>query len=801
VGGFLHDLRLGVRSLLATRWTTAAAVFILALGTGVNTSVLAVAYGILLRPLPYAEPSRVVVVSLKSSDGVEFGMPLTDFEDWRARLRTVQYLAAYSAGEFTVRGLGEPRVVRTALVKGDFFKVLGVAPANGQMPPGDQDGWVVVTQRKAKELAGDRKPVGAAVTVGRGSYAVVAVMPDSFAFPAEEIAAWMPASSRTTIGFGDRADARSFRLIARLSPGVSVEQAQEDATRVLREIRPLNTADPNARKYAARANVTPIEELVTGPVRPVLTVLMAAAILVLLVACGNVASLFVGRAAARTHDLAVRLALGASRWQLVRAVLAESLIVACAASTAGVWIGFALVRVFTTVAAGVFPRLNAVAIDLPVLAASALVAFVITLLCGAAPALNAARSSFAPAFRATAATRSGPARRLRAALVVGQIALSIVLLTGAGLIIRTVSRLLEQAGGFQAKNAVAARLVMTDTTTFAATARLPFVTRLVERARTLPGVQAAGIGSALPPRMAPLQMSVRLIMNGQDRSQALTLASVTPGYLEALGAQLLRGRMFQEADVTGEPTALLSESAARHLKTREDPLGRPLLFALPAFVPGRPRKPKVIGIVGDIKYTGLDSERAGTVYVLWPDLPAGLGHLVVRANGAPAALAADLRRIVREADPSIPVPDVRMLEDEVLNSIADRRLRIVPALSFAILALGVALTGLSAAMTRAIAERRRELAIRGALGASPSRTVRMVLGEGTIVTVAGVALGLAAAAGVGRALARLLYGVSPYDLLTFTAVGALSAACALGICYLAARRALRVDLLELLRSE
>ncbi|MGE5358026.1 MAG: ADOP family duplicated permease [Bacteroidales bacterium] len=799
--GFLHDLKIGVRALLATRWTTLAAVLILALGTGVNTSVLAVAYGILLRPLPYADPSRVVVISLKGSDGTDWGMPLTDFDDWRSRLRTVRYLAAYSNGEFTVRGLGEPRVARTALVKGEFFKVMGVAPLRGQAPPGDRDGWLVVSERKARELAGDRNPLGAGVTVGQGSYVVAAVMPDSFAFPSEDIGAWMPPSSRTSIGFGDRPDARSFRLIARLGPGVTIEQAKEDASRVLREIRPLSAADPNARKYAARANVTSIDEIVTGPVTPVLTVLLAAALLVLLVACGNVASLFVGRAAGRAHDLAVRLALGASRWRLVRAVLAESLVVAVAASTAGVWIGYALVRVFTSVAAGVFPRLNAVAIDLPVLAASALVAFVITLLCGAAPALNAARTSFAPAFRATAATRSRPVRRLRAALVIGQIALSIVLLAGAGLIVRTVSRLLDQAGGFQPKNVVALRLVMSDTTTFTATSRVPFVKQFAERAKALPGVQAAGIGSALPPRVAPLQIGIRLVMNGQDRFQVLTLASVTPGYLEALGARLVRGRLFNEADTTGEAAALLSESAARHLKTREDPIGRPLLFPLPMAAAGRTRKPKVVGIVGDIKYTGLDSPNAGTVYVLWPDLPAGLGHLVVRGSGSPAALTADLRRIVREADPSMPVPDVRLLQDEVTNSIADRRVRVVPALSFAVLALGVALTGLSAAMTRAIAERRRELAIRGALGASPSRTVRMVVGEGAIVTTAGVVLGLGAAAGVGRTLARLLYGVSPYDPLTFAVVGTLVGVCALGISYLAARRALRVDLLELLRSE
>lgn len=802
--GFLHDLKVAFRSLIAARWTSGAAILILALGTGVNTSVVAVAYGILLRPLPYPDASRIVVMGVQAPDGRELGMPIGEFDEWRQRLRTVEHLAAYSGGEFTVRGVGEPRVVRAAIVKGEFFEMLGVPAVRGQTTSGNEDGWLAVTARLATQLTGGDGPVGRAVTVGQGSYVISAVMPDAFAFPSDDVAAWLPTSSRTAIGFADRPDARSFRLVARLKPGVTLVQAREDALRVIHEIRPVKTAsdDRGAKKLEPRTIVTPLDEVLTGRVRPVLGVLVAAAILVLLVACGNVASLLVGRAVTRSHDLAVRLALGASRWQLVRGVLAESFVVAVAASAAGVWIGFVLVRLFVGVATGVFPRLNAVAVDLPVLAASAVVAFAITLLCGAAPALNAARGDFAPAFRATAATRSRPVRRLRSALVVAQIALSIVLLAGAGLVTRTVTRLLDQATGIQPNNVISLRLVMSDTTTFTATGRVPFVKQVVERVRVLPGVQHAGIGSALPPRVAPLQLGVRVVSNGRDEFQSLTLASVTPGYLAALGARLVRGRVFRDADMDGaEPVAVLSESAARHLAPMRDPIGRPLVFPLPAAVAGRSRRPQVVGIVGDIKYSGLDSASSGTVYVLWPDLPAGVGYLVVRAAQDPAALAPALRRAVREIDPTLPVPDVRSLEDEILNSIADRRLRLIPAISFAVLALTVALVGLSAAMTRAVAERRRELAIRGALGASPGRTLRMILGEGTVVTAAGVIAGLGVAAAVGRTLARLLYGVSPYDPLTFGAVALLVGGAGVGICYLAARRALRVDLLELLRAE
>jgi putative ABC transport system permease protein len=795
------DLRIAIRSLSASRMTTIAAVVVLALGTGINTAVLAVAYGILLRPLPYPDSSRVVVIALRDPDGMEFGMPGTQFDEWQRRLRTVRHLGAFSVGEFTVRGLGEPRVVRAALLKGDFFGALGTPPASGRFSEPNAEGWVAISARLGRQLAGDRSPLGRALTVGQAGYVVSAVMPDAFGFPIEEVTAWLPSSTRTAIGVADRSDVRSFRLVARLGPGVSVEQATEDANRVLDEIQPVNPADRNAKRYRARAAVTPLDEALTGQVRPVLGALTGAALLVLLVACGNVASLFVSRAFGRSHDASVRLALGARPWDLVRGVLAESLVVAVAAAAIGGWIGYALVRVFVGVAAGVFPRLDAVSIDAPVLAASAVVALLVALVCGAAPALQAARSRFAPGLR-TAGSSSRPARRLRAVFAAGQIALSIVLLTGAGLVGRTVTRLLDQAGGINPANTVSLRLVMTDTTTFTATSRVQFVREVADRVRALPGVRAAGFGSGLPPRVAPLALSIRVVMDSRDSSQLITLMSVTPGYLPALGARLVRGRLFTEADMdASEPVALLSESAVRHLSPKQDALGRPLIFPLPAVAGGRGRRPQVVGVVGDVKYAGLDAKSAAAVYLLWPDLPSGVGYLVVRSERDAAGLANAVRRLVRDLDPSVPVPEVRTLDEEILASIADRRLRLVPATSFGVLALLVALVGLSASMTRAVAERRRELAIRGALGSSPARTLRAILIEGVIVTAAGVVGGLALAAAAARTLEKLLYGVSPLDPETFVAVGVLATVCALAVSYLAARRVLRIDPIALLRAE
>lgn len=796
--GFIHDLKIGARSLFAARGTTAAAVLILALGTGVNTSVLAVAYGILLRPLPYRDSSRIVALWVEVG-GREFGAPLAEFDQWRERLRTIEHLAACSNGEFTLRGTGDARNVRAALVKGNFFELFGVPAIQGRAPSGARtDPWIVVSRRLAVLIAGNRdgNVIGRSVTVGQASYVIAAVMPDNFAFPADDTDVWLPASPVTAIPVpGERLDARTYRIAGRLAQGATLQQASDDAVRVLAEIRGTKAAPE------VHLTVMPIGEVLTGQVRPVLAVLLGAAVLVLLVACGNVASLLVGRALARTHDLAVRLALGASRWHLVRGVMAESLIVATLASALGIWIGLVLVRAFVRVATGVFPRLDAVAIDLPVLAATAATAFAIALVCGAAPALNVARRDFAPAFRGTSASASRSARRLRGTLVAGQIALSIVLLTGAALMMQTVTRLLQQAGGIESRQVVSARLVMTDTTTFAASERAPFVSQVLERVRAWPGVEAAGIGSTLPPRVSPVQLGIAVEYKGRRTFQALTLASVTPGYFAALGARVVRGRVFRDADAGAtQPVAVLSESAARHLFPQHDLVDRVLPFSLPR-IAGRARRPRIIGIVGDIRYAGLDSASAGTVYLLWTDLPAGTSYLVVRSARDPTALAPALRRVVRDTDPSMPVPDVRLLEDEILRSIADRRMRVLPSASFAVLALAVALVGLSAAVVRGVAERRRELAVRGALGATPGSNLNLVVGENARWTVVGVIAGLAGAAAVGRALARLLYGVSPYDPATFAAVAALVAVAAIGVCYVAARRALRVDLLDLLRAE
>lgn len=797
-----HDLRFAIAALRSSRWTAAIAILTIGLGTGVNTAVLAVAYGILVRPLPYAEAARLVIVS--DTEGADLPIRLERVAEWQSRLRALGPIGAYAPGEFTMRAAGEPRTVRAAVVTSQFFEALGVRPVHGEPFRSDTAGEIAVSSRLAQQMAsaagGQRASTASvlsrSVSIGQVAYTIGAVMPHSFAFPSDEIDVWIPARSVAGVRMFTTRDLRNFHLVARLAPGVTVEQARDDVRRVQAEVDAEALARPNPR----RASVRPLSDAISGSVRPVLQAFVGAAVLVLLVSCANVATLLVGRFVGRERELAIRLAIGADSWRLVRTALAESLLIAFGGSLCGLAIAAGLLRLLVHFAGGVLPRLAEVAIDPPVLAATLLVTLAVALLCGLGPALSAARTTFAPAFRQTGASGTRTSRRARAMLVTAQIVLSIVLLSGAGLLTRTVVKLLNEDGGIQPDRALTMKLMLSESTQFDAASRGPFIQELLARIRALPGVESAGVGSNLPPRVSQLQFTVAMVTNSREEMTAINLGAVTPGYLESLGARLIRGRLFEEADTLRDAAIIvISETAARQFSPSEDLIGRELPFGLPR-AGGKRVPPRVVGIVGDIKFKGLEQPAGGAMYVQWKDLPAGVSYLVVRTAGDPSSMATAVRDVVRRTDSGMPVPQLRTLGEEAAESIAERRLRVVPAVAFAVLALAVALVGLSGTMTRAVAERRRELAIRAAVGATPRQAVWLIVRDGALVSAVGLVLGLGAAAVAGRALARLLYGVSPYDPLTFAAVTSLIAATTLAACYIPARRAANVEPLELLRE-
>ena len=788
----IHDVRYAARSLARQPGTTALTVGILALGLGVNSAVLAVAWGMLWRPLPYPNADRLVTVAQAyAEDSSESGVRLDRIDEWNRRLGTMR-VAGHDARERVVRGAGPTRVMEVATVTGDFFEVLGVPAVQGVAPRfANGDSRAVISASLARTLedeSGGSAP-GRWIAVGNRRYDVAAVMPAGFGFPSADVDVWLAEPPDAPAGWG------SYRLVGRLRDGATLAQARADATRVARA-----TVDAGADVYSAA--VRSVDETLRGELRPVLRVSIAAALLVLVVACANATTLLIGRSVVRSREFAIRIALGSGLARLVRAALIEGLAMAAGGLILGLAAAWAGLRLFAAMAGGGMPRVDAVALDLPVVLAGLALTLLAGAACGSASAAGAVRDN---GRGGAAATSSRAARRLRSGLVACQIALSIVLLTGAGLLVRTVDRLLDENGGFEPRQALTARLMLADTQFIEGDDQTGFVDTLLERVRGLPGVQSAGVGSLLPPDDAPMSVLFRYTERDDSgwssREITLSFGTVTRGYFAALGARLREGRRFEVADNLAEVApVMLSETAARFVHPNEDPLGRTMPYGIVRLDIASGESP-IVAVVDDMKYQGLDAPRAGSVYVPWPRVPSGVAHLVVRTTGDPLALAPAIRDLIRTLSPSLPVPEVRTLADHVAGSIADRRLRVLPAAGFAALALAVAMVGLFGALARTVAERRHELAIRAAVGASPSRLGRLVVGSALAVTGTGLAAGLLAAAATGRGLASLLYGVGPYDAVTFAAAAAAVVLAALAATAIPARRAARLDPMAVLRAD
>jgi predicted permease len=788
--GIRGDTRYALRAMRRRPGFAVLSVLTLALGIGVNTTSAAVAYGLLLRPLPYSGPSRVVIINQLFADGSDLGFSGDALRNWLPRLRSVEAAAGYYRREVTIRVAGRSTVLPAARVTDQFFAVLGTPPAFGRLPRTGSDPDTVVGQRVLGQIwNGDPSDVvGAAVSLSDEPRTIGAVMPSDFAFPDDETALWLPSPDLTP---GGKPGSGGYsKIVARMKPGVTVAQVRDDANRVRLELNP-------GSKTVVSVDV--LGESAAAGLRRLLTITLAGALLVLFVACANVATMFIGRNVARGRELAARMALGATTPELVRSVLVETSLIALVASIVGTGVGAVMLRVFVTQAASSVSGLHRVRVGLPIALAIAALTIAVCLVCGAVPALHAARTRVSPFLRGASAP-GAQAWRMRAALVVAQIALSCVLLIGAGLLTRTVSALMRADHGFQPSGAIEAKVVLSDTILFDGPQRAAFVPGLLERVRALPGVLHAGFGSNLPPQPPLITMSIRLVRQKFDETRMLKVGTATPGYLRALGARFVAGRDFEDSDAQpGTAVVILSESVARFYFPGEDAVGR-TITRMPAMF-GMTGEPRVIGVVSDIKYDGLDSPASSAVYIPWSSRPLGRGYLLVRTAGNPLALAPAIRAAATAIDPAVPVPELQSLEDAMARSISARRFRALPAVGFGLLALAVALVGVFATMTTLVAERRRDLAVRAALGASPSRLARMIVGRGLALTALGVVLGLSLGGAAARSLASLVYGVSPYDAVTFTGTGAAVVLGALLMTYAAALRVRAVDPLTILKDE
>lgn len=757
-----RDLSAAIRSHLRRPGVAIVAVVTLTLGIGANVTALAVSYVVLGRPLPYANPSRLAIFDVLFADGTPLGFSPRVAAEWLRRLETVEAAAAYSRRDVTVRAPSQTTVVSTALVTPGFFAVFGVPAATGTANVDADDGRIVIS-RSAFALFGPemQSSTAATVSVGDNSYTIAGVMPADFTFPDEQVSLWLP-SRVQTLGYS--------RIVARLKPGVTLLQARQDAERVRHD---LNS------KGGEIVAVGSLGEARVGRVRRLLVASVVGSLFVLLVACANVATLLLGRDLARQRELATRAALGATRVQLFRFVIVDTLCLATVASLAGLAVGIVALKLYTSQAAAILPGLNN--LGWPVAVATVVLTPIVTLACGALPAVRAVRLGAGALLHASV---SAPASsRARDALVIVQIALCAVLLVGAGLLMRTVLTLMKEDHGFDPGVATEAKIVLRDTPfPIDKSSRDAIVPALLERVRGLPGVTYAGFGTSLPPRLPLLSISVSVHAGAGEDTRMMNIAWATPGYLPALGARFLAGRDFENRDATDEtPGVILSQSAARSLFPGQDPLGR-AIPRLPANLRAAPDS-RVSGVVRDIKYDGLDSPPGSTIYLPWGRRPLGRGYVIVRGDRAASGLATHLRLLSRQLDPTVPVAEVRSLGDVLTESLAERKIRAVPAILFGVLGLAVSLAGLLATLSMFVAARQREMAIRTALGATAATLFASVVGRGLVLTAVGLVTGLAFAVAVTGTLASLLYHVSPYDPLSFAGTallvgaGAMLASC------------------------
>jgi putative ABC transport system permease protein len=801
--GIFEDFRFGFRSLARSRSFAAITIATLALGIGANTALFSVVHAVLLRPLPFDHPERVGVVWRTTPASSEQPHAAGDFMDVRKDSRSFESIAALRGSSLDLAGgRGEPQRLSAAEVTNAFFDVFGVPAALGRTlraasdRPGDR---LLVLGHGAWQRAfgGDPAVVGRAFRFGSVPMTVIGVMPRGFSWPTG-VEAWaladraVPASP---VPIDD--DPESHRglsyleVVGRLRPGSTWAQAQAELDgigRRLAEAFPDNNKD---RGYF----VVPIHEQLTGRLRPSLLVLAGVVGLVLLIASANVASLLLARGLDRRREMAVRTSLGASPARVVRQLLAESVVLAIGGGLAGLAVADQGTRLLLHLLPADLPRSGEIAIDGPVLLFTLAVSVVTGLVFGVAPALQSARLAPVDALQSGGRTATSSGGHLRSVLVAAEIATALVVLSGAGLLLRSFARLHEVDPGFLTDSVVTSPLPLPPSRYPTPEDQARFYARVVERLGAS-GRFVAAAGYPVPfgdgaQSAAPVRREGR---TASDADGMTLFSTVTPSYFQVLGIPLVAGRVFTEADEKGKPpVVLISRSASERFWPGEDPLGQRITL-------GGDELFTVVGIVGDVRRKGLDQPAEPMVYLSYRQFTLPLFTLFAR-GADPVSMAGDVRAAVRELDPELPQGAIETVAELRARSVAEPRFRAVFLALFAGLGLGLAAIGLYGVVSDGAGRRAREIGIRMALGADRREVLKLVLGEGLKLSLIGAAAGLLASLALGRVLATFLFGVSAADPLTLAAVSTLLLAVSVLAAYLPARRASRLDPVATIRAE
>jgi putative ABC transport system permease protein len=796
-----RDLRFGTRMLGRNPGFSTIVVLTLALGIGANTAIFTLVDGILMRPLPYLEPERLVVFNQSyPSVGLEnWGISPFLFASLRERAGSFERSAAYTTAGLDLAGLEQPARVQAGYVTTGFFEILGAAPVIGRAFLPEKNVVCVLSDRLWRgRFGGDPRVVGRSLTLNGAPIQVIGVMPPGVDLPSPRTELWLPAGLNPERRFGF-----VYLGIARLKAGVDAAQAEAEATGIQWSLA-RQSEKPPPPGADMRMRVTPLQEAVARAARRPLLVLLGAVGLVLLIACANIANLLLARVTGRRREIALRIALGASPWRITLQFLTESLILTVLGAGVGVLLALWLVRSSVGLAGDGIPRMAEVGVSLSGVAFAAALAMVTGVLLGLAPAFRATRiGGHAESGDGGRSTRSVSSRRVNQALVATQVAFSLVLLMGAGLLLRSFASLISVDPGFQPENLLTMRLSLSGQRYDSTEPRARFYEALIERVNGLPGVRAAGLVSNLP--IQSDGWSDGYLIEGREEPGSVPPNALIrigfPGYFQAIGIPLLRGRDFSSAD-RGDtpPVAIVDESLARLYWPDGDAIGKRIRLGWDT---SERAWMTIVGVAGSVKHSGLAEPFYPHLYLPFrqsQDVPGEM-HFAVRTAADPSAATAMIRDKVRDLDGNLPVFDVRTMPELVARSLNSQRLTNVLLGGFATTALVLAGVGIYGVMSLGVTGRTREFGVRMALGARRGEVFRLVVKQGMQMTAAGVAAGTLGAIGLTRFLRSLLFEVSPADPATLAAVVVILGVAAFTACYVPARRATRVDPMVALRHE
>ena len=807
--GLWQDLRYAVRTLAKEPGFTIVAVLTLALGIGANTAIFSLIDSVLLNPLPYKNPASLVSIVAGNREAGTTGTPVsfTKLQALEQQTKALESVGAFYQTTMNMTGRGEPEDINVNRVNADFFRALGVAPPMGRdfLTAEDQVGGADVAILSnafwRSQFNSDPNVLGKSLSLDEKPTTIVGVLPRSFEFPFQQPQpdVWVP---RVFDIMGLRPEqlhmgAGFLFLIARLNPGHTMAQAQAEADGISERYAKAFPGNADAAKHSL--DMTSLTDNLVGGVRPSLFVLLGAVGFVLLIACANVASLLLTRATAREKEMSIRQSLGATRARLTRQLLTEGLVLAFAGGAIGVVIASVTMPLLRAGAGNQVPRLDEVHVNGLVLLASFVLCVVTGVVFGLVPAVQVADRDLHGSLKEGRGTASGGSARARQAMVIAEVAVALLLVTGAGLLIRSFVNLVHVNPGFDSHGVMTFPVSLPTTKYATLPQRAEFFRRALEKIKTIPSVESAGVVSYMP--MTGAARYVFFCPEGQvcqgiGKDPLISMKQISEGYFAAMGIPLLRGRVFTNADIDGAPqVAIINQTVAEKYFADQDPIGKTLQNS-------RDRIPlQIVGVVADAKITSLSAPKFEEMYRPHLQAPWMAMTFVVRSNSAPQPLVAAVREQIQSIDPDLAVSGVQSLDHLVSDSVGQPRLLTALVGAFAAFALLLAAIGIYGVMAYSVSHRMREIGIRMALGAAPRDIVRLVVGQGMRLVLAGILIGFVASLWLTKFLASQLFGTQPKDPATFALVALGLALVALAACLIPARRAMRVDPMVALRCE